>query len=91
MKASEIVNHIVNTKSVALVRARKEEHIKGQPIQYDIKESFTGKKKGWFYFDLFTASAVQQVFNAIKPENQKRFDCLPLPRLVDITWQLISK
>ena len=40
--------------------------------------------------DLFTASALVRVYEALSPENQARFndrDRLPLPRLVAFAWQ----
>lgn len=49
-------------------------------------EAFTGKKKGWFYFDGFTASAMLVVYNNLKPELQEKFDKIPLNKLVDFTW-----
>jgi hypothetical protein len=75
---------------VQLVRAKKVEKVKGEPWQYDIKDAFTGKKKSWFYFDSFTASAMLAVYNALSEENKAKFDLIPLPKLVDFTWKHVK-
>ena len=89
MKANEVVAHVLEN-GVSLVRHRKGDHIKGQPYHYDVKDGFTGKKKGWMYFDTFTASAVQQVYNALSPEHQEKFNRIPMMRLVDFTWNHVK-
>jgi hypothetical protein len=65
-------------------------HEKGKPYHYDVKDAFTGKKKGWFYMDAFTASAMTAVYNALTPENRPKFDCIALPRLIDFTWKHVK-
>lgn len=40
--------------------------------------------------DLFTASAMVQVYEALSPANQSRFDEIPLPRLVDFVLSKVG-
>ena len=89
MIASEVIQHVLDN-GVSLVRPRIKDFEHGQPIQYDVKDGFTGKKRGWFYFDTFTASAMSQVFKALKPETQEKFNCLPIPTLVDFVWKKVQ-
>jgi hypothetical protein len=90
MTTTEIIT-AVTTEGCKLVRLAKVEHVKGQPWQYDVKDAFTGnKKKGWFYFDAFTASAMKAVHDALSPENQAKFDTINLPTLVDFTWKHVK-
>lgn len=90
MITSQIIKQIVDTKGCVLIRPRKEEHQKGSAWQYDIKEPFQGNKKGWTLVDLFTASAMLKVFEALKDENKVKFDRLHINTLVDFTWKHIS-
>ncbi len=90
MEASRIIKEIVETKSCVLIRPRKEGHIKATPWQYDVKEPFQGNKKGWTLLDLFTASAMLKVYEALKDENKTKFDQLYINTLVDFTWKHIS-
>jgi hypothetical protein len=41
--------------------------------------------------DLFTASHVVQVYDALNPANQKKLESLPLPMMVDLVWKLVKK
>ena len=40
--------------------------------------------------DLFTASAIVAVFEALSPANQQKFDAIPLPRLLDFVWKQVA-
>lgn len=40
--------------------------------------------------DLFTASAMVMVHDALKPENQAKFGELPLDMLIDFTWKNVQ-
>ena len=90
MITSQIIKQVVETKGCVLIRPRKEDHVKGNPWQYDIKEPFQGNKKGWTLVDLFTASAMLKVYEALKDENKGKFDRLHINTLVDFTWEHIS-
>lgn len=87
MTISAITKQIVADRGAQLVRVR-EKDASGN-WQYDCKPLFTGKKKGWFVLDLFTASAVQAVYNAINEGNRTKFDCIALPRLLDFVWKSV--
>ena len=86
MKTSEIIKN----DGLVLIRARKEEHTKGAPWNYDIKEAFTGKKKGWVYLDQFTKSAMRAVFNALSDSAREKFDRIHIIRLIDFTWSHVK-
>lgn len=64
MTASEIIK----SEGLQLIRERKVEHAKGEPWQYDVKEAFTGSKKGFVYLNAFTKNAMRTVYNAMKDE-----------------------
>lgn len=88
MTIMQVVNQC-SENGVQLVRVRKIEHEKGTPWLYDCKPAFTGKKKGWFYFDTFTASAFSSVYNALNDQNKIKFEALPLNVLVNFVWKSI--
>ena len=79
-------SEIIKQEGIMLIRNRKEEHEKGAPWTYDVKEAFTGKKKGWVYLDQFTKSAMVAVYNALNEEMQAKFDRIHINRLIDFTW-----
>ena len=41
--------------------------------------------------DMTTASMLVQVYEALSPANQAKFDAMPLTKAVDIGWKLVSK
>jgi hypothetical protein len=83
MTASEIIK----SEGLQLIRPRKAPHIKGEPWQYDVKEAFTGSKKGFVYMDAFTKSSMLAVYNALSEEHRARFDNIHILKLVDFTWK----
>ena len=90
MTISEIVRQIVADKGTRMIRPRKEVHIRGTPWQYDMKDLFTGNKGGWVFVDLFTASAMTAIYNALSDENKGKFDLIPLAQLIDFTWRNVK-
>lgn len=94
MTAIEIAKQIVETKGALLVRQRKATQNGRRVIvagEYDSKPYFDhGNRRGWVLFDLFTASAVVQVHDALNETNRAKFAALPLLRMVDVTWKLVS-
>jgi hypothetical protein len=86
VKGIDIAHQIVDTKTCHLVRPRKDE-----PGEYDAKPLFTGNKRGWFYFDLFSASAVVQVYNALSPEAQAKYSLMSPPVMVDVAFKVLKK
>ena len=85
MKASEIIK----TEGIQLVRMKKIEHKPGTPYQYDVKDAFTGSKKGFVYLDAFTKSAMLQVYNALNDNQKALYDNISMKRLVDFTWKVV--
>ncbi len=91
MIISQIIKQVVDTKGCVLIRPRKEDHIKGDLYHYDVKEAFQGNKKGWTLLDLFTASAMLKVYEALNKEtNRYKFDSLHINTLIDFTWKHIN-
>ena len=89
MVISEIQKQCID-EGALMLRPRKLEWVKGEPKQYDVKPLFTGNKKGWVMLDHFTASAMQTVYDALKPENQSKWDNIPVWKLIDLTWDNVS-
>lgn len=77
-------------RSVDTGTAQKIRHREGN--QYDCQVSmWTGNNRGWTLLDHYTASAVVQIYENLKPENQEKYINMPLLKLLDITWQLVSR
>jgi hypothetical protein len=55
-----------------------------------VKEKTARKIQGKMV-DLWTASHVVQVYDALNPENQKKLESLPLLKMVDMVWKLVKK
>jgi hypothetical protein len=85
MTAIQACEKVYSEHQVHLIRQRKDEH-----GQYDVKEAFQGKKKGWFYLDSFTASAVVKVYRAVNDGNKEKLAQLPIERLASISFKMIS-
>lgn len=87
MTSVEAARLVVKSKTCHMVRRRK-----GPSVQYDARPyHLGGKKKGWFYLDLFSASAVTAVYDALNEENRQRFAGLPLVTAVKVAFQLIQR
>jgi len=84
------ISEIIKDEGLVLIRARKTTHEKGTPYDYDVKEAFTGKKKGWVYLDRFTKSVMKTVYNAMSDDNKAKYDNVHIIRLIDFTWDHIS-
>lgn len=70
--------------------AQKFRHREG--IQYDCQDDmWAGHNRKWTLMDSFTGSAIVQIYEALKPDNQLKYISLPVPRLIDVTWKLASK
>ncbi len=77
----------VSTEGVQLLRLRE---IKDKVPQYDVKPAFTGKRRGWFYLDAFTASAILAVYNAISEENKVKAPRLPIDKFASFAFKHVS-
>jgi len=84
------ISEIIKDDGLVLIRGRKENHTKGTPWNYDIKQAFTGKRKGWVYLDQFTKSAMRAIYNALSNDMQKKYDNIHIIKLIDFTWDHIN-
>jgi hypothetical protein len=84
MTTIEAAQYVLDN-GVSLMRQRKD-----APDQFDVKEAFTGNKRGWFYMDAFTASAIVNVYKALNETNRAKYAALPLPKLITVTWKLVK-
>lgn len=84
MTIYEVAKRAVDTGTAQKIR-----HRGGN--QYDCQDGiWTGNNRHWALLDHFTASAIVQVFENLKPENQERYINLPLTKMLNITWKCIS-
>ena len=88
MTTIEAARHVVEN-GCSLMRPRKD-----TPHQWDVKEAFGGKKRGWFYMDAFTASMLVGVYNALNgtptmsaEAMREKFNRLPLMALINLGWK----
>lgn len=88
MKISDIFKKVVNESQAVLIRPREVDS--NNNIQYDVKELFSGKKKGWTVLDGFTASAMLTVYNALEKKSQEKYDTVSLSKLLNFTWKHVG-
>jgi hypothetical protein len=43
------------------------------------------------HMDLYTASAVMEVYDKLSEANKAKFAAMPIGRMVDITWKLFER
>ena len=69
-----------------LVRPRKD-----APGQYDAKPyADGGNKRGWFYLDSFSASAILTVYEALNEANKAKMESLPIPTAAKVAFKLLK-
>jgi hypothetical protein len=85
MSAIEAARKVRDEKQCHLLRPRLNE-----PGQFDAKPYGAGSKRGWFYLDLFTASAMVAVSEALNDENRKNFEALPILKMARVAMKLIN-
>jgi len=91
MTINQIQQQISTEETALLIRPRKELHVKGQAIQYDVKPLFTGNKRGWVLLDITTNAALQACYNALGDEaNKAKWSCIYVTKLVDFAWRHVS-
>jgi hypothetical protein len=97
MTASQIALQVKETSSAVQFRYRKNPAGKdlvlrdeSGNIQYDVKDLFNGKTRGWQVFDLFTAGAFCAVYNALNDENKSKFDRVQMPKLLNLVWSNVK-
>lgn len=74
----------VQSCGIQLIRSRKD-----APADYDCK-NWEGNKRGWYFLDATTASAIVAVREALRPDHQSHFDALPLQKAVTVCWKLVK-
>lgn len=84
MTISAVTKQVTTEKQAVMLRSRGVAPTGNR--EYDVKPLFTGNKRGWFILDLFTASAIQNIYNAINEDNRAKFDRIPLPSLVKVAF-----
>lgn len=100
MTASQIVEIITHRKT-ALLYLSPDEHIKGTPWEYQTRnfteedditadQQATGNQttnEGWVILDLFTASAMLALYNALSETARTKFNQVHITKLADIAWK----
>ena len=82
-----ITDIITNTPSGHAILVRCREKDANNEWQYDVKELFSGRKKGWHILDSFSLSAIRAVYNAISDDSKAKFNRLSLPVLIDFAFK----
>ncbi len=88
MTISEIIKKIDSEKQAVMIRFRGTDEQKN--LQYDVKELFSGKSRGWTALDGFTASAMLKVYNQMGEGNRSKYDRVALNKLITFTWRYIA-
>ena len=99
-KLSTIIKQIVDEKEARLIRTHstvsldpptyKESGSELKVIIYEHKYHEGNRTNRWVLIDLFTASALYAVYKNLNPENQKKFDCLPLKTAIGFAWKVLE-
>jgi hypothetical protein len=93
MTISQIIHE---HKGAVLIRPRLGSVIETGSYEYDVKALFTGRKYGWTLLDSTTIGAMKTVYRALQkspeaPRLLRKFDRLPLHRLVPFVWKVVAK
>lgn len=83
MTSIEVARRVVNEKSAYLFREKADG-------SYDAKLFFAGSKRGWTCLDLFSASALVQVYDAVNEQNKEKLLSLPLAKAVRLAFKCIK-
>ena len=84
MTSMEVFRTVKDSGTCHLVRPRKD-----APGQYDARPFGQGSKRGWFYVDLFTASAVCAVHDALNDKNKAKLEALAIPKAAHVAFRLV--
>lgn len=82
------IRECTDDDSGLLITEAKESKIIQQMRQ--IVDSKTMGKVDGKKVDLFTASAVIKVYDALSGKNREHFSNLPLMKMVDVTWKVLK-
>lgn len=87
MNIYEVAKQAVNESSAQKIRPTKD-----RQFEYDVQpEMFSGNNRGWTLLDLFTASVIVQIYEALNETNRQKYINLPLPKFINLTWKIASK
>lgn len=99
-KLSTIIKQIVDEKAARLLRTHstvsldppmyKESGPELKAIIYEHKYRRCSRTNRWVLLSLYTASALYAVYKNLNPENQRKFDCLPLKTAIGFAWDVIK-
>ena len=67
---------------------RRSKVAKIKDIEQVLKKK-SAKKIDGMYMDMTTANAIMTVYKALNTSNRKKFEKLPLKKMVDVTWKLV--
>lgn len=86
MRGIDVAAQVVGSRQCVIFRARPDG-------EYDVKNIAEqgrnkSKKEGWVILDLFTASAILTVWDALSAENRAKLERMPLQRMADVAWKL---
>jgi hypothetical protein len=62
-----------------------------QAPEYDCKPWATGNKRGWVILDSFSASAIVAVHDNLSPDNQTKYNKLPISKMAEIAFKLLKR
>ena len=68
---------------------RRSKVAKIKDIEQVLKKK-SAKKIDGMYMDMTTANAIMTVYKALNTSNRKKFEKLPLKKMVDVTWKLVK-
>ena len=100
MKAIDIARKVTEEKTACLFRPKRVTGLAGIPElgiaplcikgEYDVKPLFTGNKRGWILLDLFSASALVAMHDALSLENREKLGRLCLSSQVKLAFRLVK-
>jgi len=99
-KLSTIIKQIVDEKAARIIRTHstisldppmyKESGPELKAIIYEHKYHKGNRTTRWALLDLYTASALYAIYKNLNPENQKKFDCLPLKTAIGFAYKIVK-
>jgi hypothetical protein len=87
MTVYECCKFAITNQSAILIR-HKDNYADGN--QYDVKCWGQGNKHNWQFIDMFTAQAIITLYESLSGINQIKYMTLPLTKLVNVTWKMVS-
>lgn len=86
MTAIELARMVTTTRTAHLFRPKRE-----GALGYDAREYHVGgNKRGWVLLDLFSASAIVAVYDALNEANRARYATMPPQRAAVVAFKLVK-